>query len=161
MVHWRVRCPSCAHVTLFFAESVPAKQLKRSKRSDMKHSQSESALATPAQQVPEACPAPAVPRALPADWWGHRSGFVAGGVLGSAGERQVKERGPGFSEADQEGLYHLVNVSPGLLTGPWGSSYKSEEEEGVSSGIQSCWEVGDATACGAPQGSAHRRPGMQ
>lgn len=78
----------------------------------MKHSQSESALATSAQQTEEAAPSAAAPRELPPDWWGHRSGFVMGGVLGSASERKVKEREPGFSEADQEGLYHLVNVSP-------------------------------------------------
>jgi len=52
-----------------------------------------------------------------------------GGVLGSASERKVKEREPGFSEADQEGLYHLVNVSSSLVIGMLGHSPDTGREQ--------------------------------
>lgn len=51
---------------------------------------------------------------LPADWWGHKYGFVSGGFLGAESKKRKlapadKERTM-FFEQDQENLYNLVQV---------------------------------------------------
>lgn len=55
---------------------------------------------------------------IPPEWWGHKLGFVSGGLLGAESKRKracVSENTnrterTAFHEDDQEKLYHLVQV---------------------------------------------------
>lgn len=48
---------------------------------------------------------------VPPEWWGHKFGFVAGGMLGAESRRKksLNDR-TAFNEEDQENLYKLVQV---------------------------------------------------
>lgn len=60
-----------------------------------------------------------VPKEMPVDWWGYKSGFVSGGLLGAQSRKKKllpaenthnpHER-TAFHEEDQENLYNLVQV---------------------------------------------------
>lgn len=53
---------------------------------------------------------------MPPDWWGHKYGFVSGGLLGAESRRRLNENSQSckertvFHEQDQENLYNLVQV---------------------------------------------------
>ncbi|GER33042.1 D111/G-patch domain-containing protein [Striga asiatica] len=45
---------------------------------------------------------------VPQDWWGHKFGFVTGGLLGAESRRKKSHDRTTFNEDDQENLYKLV-----------------------------------------------------
>lgn len=48
---------------------------------------------------------------LPPEWWGHKFGFIAGGMLGAESRRKKSLNDKkSFNEEDQENLYKLVQV---------------------------------------------------
>lgn len=61
---------------------------------------------TPEEKDPE------VEKDIPLDWWGHKYGFVPGGLLGASSSKAFMsssdKRKEGFLEEDQENLYKLV-----------------------------------------------------
>ncbi|KAM7275193.1 hypothetical protein ACFE04_017059 [Oxalis oulophora] len=69
---------------------------------------------------------------VPADWWGHKSGFVSGGLLGAGSRKRsreaksVRERTM-FHEDDQENLYKLVQDT--ATTGKQGLGIKSQPKK--------------------------------
>lgn len=44
------------------------------------------------------------------DWWGHKFGFVAGGMLGAKSRNKKSLERCMFNEDDQENLYNLAQV---------------------------------------------------
>lgn len=60
-----------------------------------------------------------IPEEMPVDWWGYKSGFVPGGLLGAQSKKKKLVSGEpthnphertAFHEKDQENLYNLVQV---------------------------------------------------
>lgn len=56
---------------------------------------------------------------IKADWWGHKQGFIFGGLLGARSQKLRKAKSSDgnsayvrktFGEEDQENLYNLVQV---------------------------------------------------
>ncbi|XP_022881297.1 protein PXR1 [Olea europaea var. sylvestris] len=84
---------------------------------------------------------------IPAEWWGHKHGFIAGGMLGAESRRKkaiLSENGKNsnqrvtFNEEDQENLYKLVQDK--ATTGKQGLGIKDRPKK-----IHGCFFEGKKT----------------
>ncbi|CAA0812134.1 D111/G-patch domain-containing protein [Striga hermonthica] len=78
---------------------------------------------------------------VPQDWWGHKFGFVTGGLLGAESRRKKSHDRTTFNEDDQENLYKLVQDK--ATSGKQGLGIKDRTKK-----IAGCYFEGKKTTFG-------------
>ncbi|XP_057802777.1 G-patch domain-containing protein 1 [Salvia miltiorrhiza] len=82
---------------------------------------------------------------LPADWWGHKLGFVFVGMLGAESRRKKSLERTMFNEDDQENLYNLAQGTK--TSGKQGIGIKDRKKK-----IAGCYFEGKKTTFGDSDG---------
>ncbi|GFP88934.1 pin2/terf1-interacting telomerase inhibitor 1 [Phtheirospermum japonicum] len=82
---------------------------------------------------------------VPPEWWGHKLGFVTGGLLGADSRRKKSLKRTEFNEDDQENLYNLVQDK--ATSGKQGLGIKDRTKK-----IAGCFFEGKKTKFGDSDG---------